>query len=115
MEIPRAAWDILSELLGMLEGQQDRHVITVDLDQRTTQGIDMNGVMLVPIRDDDSDSIINAGRLVDFLVQAGEEAFRAGYKAGADRGCDYHDTNGVDEAWDKYTPSDAIQELQDNL
>lgn len=90
-------------------------MITVDLDGNTTTGIEMNGIMIVPIREDDSDTIVNSGRLVDYLVQAGEEAFLAGYEAGCRQGVLNKNYLGGENAWGRYTPSDALQELQDNL
>lgn len=115
LPIPKAAWDYIAE--AMEEAGYD-HMITEDGNGGITVMFDMHGIGVVPTGD--RDTFINSGRLSDLLVAVGEEAFRAGYEAAALE----VETRGransclpakIASAWDRYEPSDDIQEMQVGL
>lgn len=105
LSIPRAAWDYIADAFAEV-GQHGRHAITIGPDDAPTVAIDMEGISVIPTGD--RDMFINSGRLSDLLVQAGEEAFRAGYEAAGGQGSYY-------EAWGNYEPSEDIMDLQAGL
>lgn len=103
LPIPKAAWDYIADAVE--DAGYDNHSPT-EINGEVTVMIDMKGIAVVPLGD--RDSFHNAGRLSDLLVQAGENAFRAGHAAGQ-RG-DF-----VDHAWDRYEVPEDIHDLMIGL
>lgn len=103
LPIPRAAWDYIAD--AMEQAGYGDHMIT-EIDGQLTVAVPLYGIAVVPAGD--HDTFVNSGRLSDLLVQAGEDAFYAGYKA-AQEGVP------MGRAWGGYEVPEDIMELQNNL
>lgn len=103
LPIPKAAWDYIADALE--EAGYGGHLIT-EIDGRLTVAVPLDGIAVVPMGD--RDTFVNSGRLSDLLVQVGEDAFYAGFRA-AQSGFP------MTTAWGEYDVPDDIMELQNNL
>lgn len=103
LPVPPAAWDYIADALE--EAGYHDHSIT-QIDGKLTVTISLDGLAVYP--EGDRDMLVNSGRLSDLLVQAGEDAFYAGFNA-AKEGVS------MGEAWGCYEVPDDIMELQNQL
>lgn len=103
LSIPKAAWDFIADALE--EAGYGDHMIT-EIDGCLTVAVPLDGIAVVPMGD--QDTFVNSGRLSDLLVQAGEDAFYAGFRAAQSGGS-------MATAWGEYDVPDDIMELQNNL
>lgn len=102
------------EIADVLEASGfDVGVIMMTEGGRAVAGVELGNVMVYSAGG--ADTRIHSGNLSDYEVSFSEEAFRAGYKAGADHAIEHGDTLGCDSAWDRFEPSDGIMEMQANL
>jgi 3-oxoacyl-(acyl-carrier-protein) synthase len=114
MEVPRAAAIEIESAFE--EAGYNRTIVTADRTGLPVVAIDMEGIAVIAVGD--SDICVNAGRLSDLLHDAGQEAFIAGWEAcmASRKGpsaAGYPDDPHA--AWDQYSPSEAIEELQTKL
>lgn len=114
LAVPPAVFDLLKETMEEL-GQHHRFMHTAGADGKPEPAIDCSGIAIVAGVADCRDDFINSGKLSDLLVQSNEEAFRAGYEAGAYRDPNRDGDSSYFPAWCLYTPSDDIMELQADL
>lgn len=111
---PRAAVVAIEQILE--SGGVDRTMIAMLSSGHTVPVIEMDGIILIAAGD--TDMMINSGRLSDFLIDAGQEAFLAGWEA-RERVASGPSAAGYPEdpheAWSLYTPSEHLDEQQAKL
>lgn len=96
LDVPYDVFALLRETFGEL-AQEHRIILHIGRAQGSDEGIDMDGIILVPDREQDL-YLASSGDCSDHDTALGEEAFTAGYRA-ATMGED------LSEAWNAFTPT----------